>query len=47
VQLRVMYRLTPQDLFAQVADRWERYSRSQSNRIRALLYKVVFKVLHY
>ena len=47
VQLWVMYRLTRQDLFAQVADRWERYSRSQSNRIRALLYKAVFKLLHY
>ena len=47
VQLRIMYRLTGEQLFAQVADRWERYAGKRRNRTRALLYKVVFKLRHY
>lgn len=47
VQLRVMYRLTNESLFAEVADRWEAYSDSKSKRSRALLYKVAFKLLYY
>jgi hypothetical protein len=47
VQLRVMHRLTGEALFAQVADRWEGYSRSRSKRIRALCYKSAFKLCYY
>lgn len=47
VQLRVMYRLTRQDLFASVAARWEAYTRSRTNRARALAYKTAFKLLYY
>ena len=47
VQLRVMRRLTGEDKFARVADRWEGYSRSRSKRTRALCYKTAFKLCYY
>jgi len=47
VQLRVMYRLTGENKFADVADRWEQYSRNRLNRTRALCYKSAFKLCYY
>jgi heparosan-N-sulfate-glucuronate 5-epimerase len=47
VQLRVMHRLTGEATFARVADRWENYSRSRSNRARAFCYKSAFKLCYY
>jgi hypothetical protein len=47
VQLRVMALLTGNQLFNQVASRWERYTQSGANRTRALLEKSVFKLLYY
>jgi heparosan-N-sulfate-glucuronate 5-epimerase len=47
VQLRMMHRLTGEDVFARVADRWESYTRSRSNRMRALAYKSAFKLCYY
>jgi heparosan-N-sulfate-glucuronate 5-epimerase len=47
VQLRVMHRLTGEGEFARVADRWESYARSASNRTRALCYKSAFKLCYY
>lgn len=47
VQLRVMHRLTGEPQFASVADRWEAYARSRSNRSRALCYKSAFKLCYY
>jgi heparosan-N-sulfate-glucuronate 5-epimerase len=47
VQLRVMHRLTGEDKFARVADRWETYGRSRSKRTRALCYKSAFKLCYY
>ena len=47
VQLRVMHRLTGEDTFARVADRWESYVRSRTNRTRALIYKTTFKLCYY
>jgi heparosan-N-sulfate-glucuronate 5-epimerase len=47
VQLRVMHRLTGEAKFAEVADRWEHYTRSRANRSRALLYKAAFKLCYY
>jgi heparosan-N-sulfate-glucuronate 5-epimerase len=47
VQLRVMYRITGDDLFAQYADRWERYMLSRAKRTRALCYKSAFKLCYY
>jgi heparosan-N-sulfate-glucuronate 5-epimerase len=47
VQLRVMYRLTGEDKFMCVADRWESYGRSRSKRTRALCYKSAFKLCYY
>ncbi len=47
VQLRVMHSLTGEALFAEVADRWERYTDNGFNRTRALLYKSAFKLLYY
>jgi heparosan-N-sulfate-glucuronate 5-epimerase len=47
VQLRVMYRLTGEELFARVADRWQDYTRSRVDRARALTYKTAFKLCYY
>jgi heparosan-N-sulfate-glucuronate 5-epimerase len=47
VQLRVMHRLTGEDKFARIADRWEGYARSRSKRTRALCYKSAFKLCYY
>ena len=47
VQLRVMHRLTGETRFAEVADRWEDYTRSRANRTRALCYKSAFKLCYY
>jgi len=47
VQLRVMYKLTSEPIFAAYADRWEDYTRSRVNRTRALCYKGVFKLCYY
>jgi heparosan-N-sulfate-glucuronate 5-epimerase len=47
VQLRVMRRLTGEQRFAEVANRWESYTRSRANRTRALCYKSAFKLCYY
>jgi heparosan-N-sulfate-glucuronate 5-epimerase len=47
VQLRIMHRLTGEQQFSQVADRWETYGRSASKRTRALCYKSAFKLCYY
>ena len=47
VQLRVMYRLTGEEVFARVADKWEAYARSLTNRTRALCCKGAFKLCYY
>jgi len=47
VQLRVLYRLTRDDLFADYADRWESYARSRVKRSRALIGKSAFKLCYY
>ncbi len=47
VQLRVMYRLTGDEMFAHFADKWEAYARSRAKRTRALCYKSAFKLCYY
>jgi len=47
VQLRVLHRLTGEDKFRRVAERWESYGRSRSKRTRALCYKSAFKLCYY
>ena len=47
VQLRIMHRLTGEEAFARVADRWENYARSRTKRTRALCYKSAFKLCYY
>lgn len=47
VQLRVMHRLTGEQDFTRIADRWESYLRIGACRARALFYKVLFKICHY
>ena len=47
VQLRVMHRLTGENAFASVADRWENYSHKRANCARALCYKSAFKLCYY
>jgi len=47
VQLRVMHRMTGDDIFARYADRWAGYARSRAKRTRALCYKSAFKLCYY
>ena len=47
VQLRVMYRLTGEPMFARFADKWESYGRSRVNGARALCCKTAFKLCYY
>jgi heparosan-N-sulfate-glucuronate 5-epimerase len=46
-QLRVMHRLTGDEIFAGFANKWETYARSRAKRTRALCYKGVFKLCYY
>ena len=46
-QLRIMHKITGDDVFARYADRWEKYARSGSKRARALCYKGAFKLCYY
>ncbi|MGA8493471.1 MAG: D-glucuronyl C5-epimerase family protein [Terriglobales bacterium] len=47
VQLRVMHRLTGEEMFARYADKWEAYAHSRAKRTRALCYKSAFKLCYY
>jgi heparosan-N-sulfate-glucuronate 5-epimerase len=47
VQLRVMYHLTGEPLFARFADKWEAYAGSRTNRTGALCCKTAFKLCYY
>lgn len=47
VQLRIMHRLTGEELFVRAADRWESYTFSRAKSFRALVYKAAFKLCYY
>lgn len=47
VQLQVMFRLTKDPAFKEYAERWSAYQGKSLNRMRAWLYKAVFKVFYY
>lgn len=47
VQLRVMSKLTGQEIFERYADRWDGYTRSFAKRTAALFYKSAFKLCYY
>jgi hypothetical protein len=47
VQLRVMHRLTGDEIFARFANKWEACARSRVKRTRALCYKSAFKLCYY
>ncbi|HXM63783.1 MAG TPA: D-glucuronyl C5-epimerase family protein [Terriglobales bacterium] len=47
VQLRVMHRVTGDEIFARYADKWEAYACSRTKRTRALCYKSAFKLCYY
>ncbi len=47
VQLRVMFNITGEKLFGQFADKWSDYNNKKTNRNLALIYKTVFKLVHY
>jgi heparosan-N-sulfate-glucuronate 5-epimerase len=46
-QLRLMHRLSSDDILLRYADRWEAYARSRAKRTRALCYKTAFKLCYY
>ncbi len=47
VQLQVMFRLTGLDIFSHYARRWEGFQKSAPKRVRALIYKALFKLVYY
>jgi heparosan-N-sulfate-glucuronate 5-epimerase len=47
VQLRIMYRITGEEIFLRFADRWQAYTASPAKRTRALCCKSVFKLCYY
>src|SRR5437868_3571242 len=47
VHLRILYRMTGEQPFLRLAERWENYGRSRANRTRALCYKSAFKLCYY
>jgi hypothetical protein len=47
VQLRIMHRITGDEVFARYADKWESYAGSRAKRTRALCYKSAFKLCYY
>ena len=47
IQLRVMHRLSGDEIFLRYADRWSGYARSRIKRMRALCYKSAFKLCYY
>mgnify|MGYP001043465826 CR=1 FL=1 len=47
VQLRILQRLTGDEIYRRFADRWERYQGKALNRWRAFLYKLIFKVFYF
>jgi heparosan-N-sulfate-glucuronate 5-epimerase len=46
-QLHILHRLTGEPLFAEYAERWQKYALSRSKRTRALCYKGAFKLCYY
>jgi hypothetical protein len=47
VQLRIMHRITGQEVFLDYAQRWESYARSRTKRAAAVCYKSAFKLCYY
>ena len=47
IQLRIMHRITGDEVFARYADKWEGYACSRAKRTRALCYKSAFKLAYY
>jgi hypothetical protein len=47
VQLQILFRMTGEQKFSEVAERWSRYAANPMNRSRALLYKGAFKLCYY
>lgn len=47
VQLRVMYHLTEEEYFQNIANRWDGYLKKPLNKYRAVIQKIIFKVLYY
>ena len=46
-QLRVMHKITSENIFEHYAAKWEAYARSKSKQTRALCYKSAFKLCYY
>ena len=47
IELRVMYQLTSENIFNEIANKWAGYLNSPFNRKRAFLQKAIFKVFYY
>jgi hypothetical protein len=47
IQLRIMQRISGDEIFGHYADKWEGYARSRAKRARALCYKSAFKLAYY
>lgn len=47
VQLKIMNVLTGKGVFEEYSKKWDKYKKNQMNRFRALVYKIVFKILYF
>jgi hypothetical protein len=47
VQLKILHKMTGQDVFAQVSERWDGYTKSPVKKTRALCCKSAFKLCYY
>lgn len=46
-QLKILYRITGDEIFRRYATKWEGYRRSKIKRAIALPYKIIFKICYY
>lgn len=47
VQLMVMYKITKDEVFLQYHKKWDAYQKNRVNRFLSLVWKALFKLLHY
>jgi len=47
VQLRIMFKLTKEQMFNDYAEKWAEYKKKKLNKYLALVYKSIFKLLYY
>ena len=47
VQLKILYKITEENIFKNYADKWQSYQNNWFYRKIAFIYKAIFKILYY